>query len=37
MLQAVLADNPQLPPSAVVYPGDVLVLPATIGPARARP
>jgi general secretion pathway protein A len=37
MLRAVLADNPQLAASAVVYPGDVLVLPVTIGPARARP
>lgn len=37
MLRAVLADNPQLSRSAVVYPGDVLVLPATIGSARARP
>ncbi|HWZ62144.1 MAG TPA: AAA family ATPase [Steroidobacteraceae bacterium] len=37
MLHAVLADNPQLPASAVVYPGDVLVLPATIGALRARP
>lgn len=37
MLREVLADNPQLPASAVVYPGDVLVLPTTIGSARARP
>jgi general secretion pathway protein A len=36
-LQAVLADNPQLAAPAVVYPGDVLVLPDTIGALRARP
>lgn len=36
-LQAVLANNPQLAAPAVVYPGEVLVLPATIGALRARP
>jgi general secretion pathway protein A len=35
-LRAVLAHNPQIGPEAIIYEGDVLIMPETIGPLRAK-
>jgi general secretion pathway protein A len=36
-LRAVLADNPQFGPGALIHQGDTLIMPESIGPLRARP
>ena len=36
-LRAVLADNPQFGPGALIHQGDTLIMPESIGSLRARP
>jgi hypothetical protein len=36
-LRAVLADNPQFGSGAVIHEGDILTMPGSIGPLRAKP